>query len=198
MEVITMSRKEMISINIGKLYVEMDKLFMEAANEKYDFQEGDENAFFRMYIPIIKAVKNIIDSNPDKTIFYFKSYGDVVYINKDEYNGRDYPLHQIRETDAKDIINSDNSVDLLAEDNRDMMNNECMQTSGFLVHNIKDFDDVFNYINVAIYNTVVKFFGEYFNDYKTIRGEIIGFMFIMDCTGKRKFRSDDIKFCFRI
>lgn len=194
-----MSRKNRININIGKFYIEMENLYKEAA-EHYSFEEGDENVFFRISVPVLQAVKQLMSKNPDKEVIYFKIYDDeIIYINYKEHDDNIYRLHQVKEADIKsNLLDSANAIDLLSKEGIEAMTETCFDYGGFVVRRDDYFADMLKFIAIAIYNAVVKLFQEQFSSYKSIRGDIVGFRFIMDCTGKRKFNSNDIEFYIQL
>lgn len=194
-----MSRKNRININIGKFYIEMENLYKEAA-EHYYFEEGDENVFFRISVPVLQAVKQLMSKNPDKKVIYFKIYDDeIIYINYEKHDDNIYRLHQVKEADIKsNLLDSANAIDLLSKEGIEAMTETCFDYGGFVVRRDDYFADMLKFIAIAIYNAVVKLFQEQFSSYKSIRGDIVGFRFIMDCTGKRKFNSNDIEFYIQL
>lgn len=194
-----MSRKNRININIGKFYIEMENLYKEAA-EHYYFEEGDENVFFRISVPVLQAVKQLMSKNPDKEVIYFKIYDDeIIYINYKKHDDNIYRLHQVKEVGIEsNLLDSANAIDLLSKEGIEAMTETCFDYGGFVVRRDDYFADMLKFIAIAIYNGVIKLFQEQFSSYKSIRGDIVGFRFIMDCTGKRKFNSNDIEFYIQL
>lgn len=194
-----MSRKNRIDINIGKFYIEMEKLYKEAA-EDYSFKEGDENVFFRTYVPVLQAVKQLMSKNLDKQVIYFKIYDEIVYFNyKEDHNDNIYRLHQVKETDIEsNLLDSANAIDLLSKEDIDTMKETCLKYGGFAITRDEYFADMLKFIAIAIYNAVVKLFQEHSFRYKSIKGEIVGFKFFMDWIGQDKFNSNDIEFYIQL
>ena len=95
-------------------------------------------------------------------------------------------------------FNSTNAIDLLSKEGIEAMTETCFDYGGFVVRRDDYFADMLKFIAIAIYNGVIKPFQEQFSSYKSIRGDIVGFRFIMDCTGKRKFNSNDIEFYIQL
>ena len=188
-----------IDINIGKLYMEMESVYKEVANEQnYSFDEGDENVFFRMYIPILQVMYNLIDKNHNKKVVYIRLYDDIIYFVCKDHEHKKYQLFKIKANDPTNNFNSTNAIDLLSKESISAIKEVYWVWGGFKVNRDDYFVDIFKCVTAAIYNAVVKLFQEQFSNYKSIKGNIIGFEFSMDCAGKRKFNPDEIKFCIQL
>ena len=195
-----MPRRNRIDINIGKLYVEMESVYKEVANEQYYcFNAGDENVFFRLYIPILQVINKLINENTDKDTVFVKLDDKIIYFICKDRDYKKYRLYQIKENNSTKDSNFDitNAIDLLSKESIDAIK-EAYFVDGFEIASDDYFVDNFKAIAAAIYTTVVKLFQEQFFNFKQIKANIIGFEFTMDCENKRKFNPDEIKFYIQL
>lgn len=191
-----MRRKNFINIPAGELYSKMEDCFIKSITPIYN-NLNNQNAFYRFSYVVIKSIKAIIDSNKDKTIFYFKDGEMLIYfdVNQKEDGANTFPLYwiNINSKAAVDIINNGNSCCVLSKDNLGIAD-EIFRNYIGNISKVDYLSDFFSGIFSVTYNTIYQSCEIYFKEYKTISSEIYGFKFIYNSIKKHSFKAKDIKF----